>query len=192
MSENQEKVYKSVCRICHGGCAALLFVKDGRLVKVKPAPDSPFNQGQMCIKGLATPEMMYHPSRILTPLKRVGHRGSNQWKETDWDTALDEIAEKLDNIRQKSGPESIALGQGTGRHHYMHTIRFANTLGTPNWYEPGFANCFIPRIIVSNHTYGGFVTADYYGEVLPRTILFWGHNPLVSGPDGELSFPVKK
>lgn len=192
MADCREKNYKSVCRICHGGCAALLSVKNNKLVKVAPAPGSPFNSGQMCIKGLSTPEIMYHPSRILTPLKRTGERGANQWQKIDWDTALDEIAEKLDFLKQRSGAESIALGQGTGRHHYMHTIRFANTLGTPNWYEPGFANCFIPRITVSNYTYGGFVTADYYGEVQPETILFWGHNPLVSGPDGELSFPAKR
>lgn len=186
------KIFKSVCRICHGGCGALLFVKGGKLVRIKPDPDAPFNCGQMCIKGLSTPEMMYHPSRLLTPLKRIGDRGSNQWKKIGWDTALDEIAEKLNNIRTESGPESIAIGQGTGRHHFTHVIRFANTLGTPNWYEPGLANCFIPRITVSHLTYGGFVAADYYGKVIPKTILFWGHNPVVTGPDGELSFPVKK
>ena len=169
-----------------------MFVKDGKLIKVKPDPDSPFNLGQMCIKGLATPEMMYHPSRILTPLKRNGNRGSNQWKEISWEIALDEIANKLDGIRQDSGPESIALGQGTGRHHFMHVIRFANSLGTPNWYEPGLANCLLPRITVSQLTYGGFVVADYYGKVTPKTILFWGHNPVISGPDGELSFLVKR
>ena len=64
--------------------------------------------------------------------------------------------------------------------------------GTPNWYEPGLANCFIPRITACQLTYGGFVTADYYGEKTPETIIFWGHNPLVSNPDGELSFSVKK
>jgi anaerobic selenocysteine-containing dehydrogenase len=169
----------------------LLSVKNGKLMKVKPA-ESPFNRGQMCIKGHCTPEMMYHPSRLLNPLKRIGSRGENKWQEIDWDTALNEIADKLDNIRRTLGPESIALGQGTGRHHYTHVIRFANSLGTPNWYEPGLANCLLPRIMVSQFTYGGFVVADYYGQVLPKTILFWGHNPLVSNPDGELSFPVKK
>ncbi|MEK8015537.1 MAG: molybdopterin-dependent oxidoreductase [Candidatus Parabeggiatoa sp.] len=187
----QEKTFKSVCRICHGGCSMLLSVKNGKLIKVKPA-ESPFNRGQMCIKGHYTPEMMYHPSRLLSPLKRIGNRGENKWQEIDWDTALDEIADKLDNIRRTLGPESIALGQGTGRHHYTHVIRFANSLGTPNWYEPGLANCLLPRIMVNQFTYGGFVVADYYGKVLPKTILFWGHNPLVSNPDGELSFPVKK
>jgi anaerobic selenocysteine-containing dehydrogenase len=146
----------------------------------------------MCIKGLATPEIMYHPSRLLVPLKRKGSRGSNQWEEISWDKALEDIAVTLKRMREESGPEAIAIGQGTGRHHFMHTIRFANTLGTPNWYEPGLANCLLPRITVSNLTYGGFVVADYYGPVKPKTILFWGHNPLVTGADGELSFPVKK
>ena len=45
---------------------------------------------------------------------------------------------------------------------------------------------------MSNLTYGAFVGADYQGEVNPRTILFWGHNPIVSGADGELSFPVRR
>ncbi|MDQ1336008.1 MAG: hypothetical protein QG552_2958 [Thermodesulfobacteriota bacterium] len=190
--KSKEEVFRSVCRICHGGCGALLFVRDGRLMRVKPDPDSPFSLGRMCIKGLATPEIMYHPSRLLTPLKRVGARGSNRWEEITWERALSEIAGKLDRIRGESGPESIALGQGTGRHHFMHVIRFANSLGTPNWYEPGLANCLLPRITVSQLTYGGFVVADYYGKVAPKTILFWGHNPIVSGPDGELSFPVRR
>jgi len=146
----------------------------------------------MCIKGPATPEMMYHASRLLVPLKRIGARRSNRWEEVSWDAALSDIADKLDSMRGKSGPEAIALGQGTGRHHYMHTIRFANSLGTPNWYEPGLANCFIPRVTASRLTYGGFVVADYYGDVTPKTILFWGHNPVITGPDGELSFPVKR
>jgi thiosulfate reductase / polysulfide reductase chain A len=192
MNRVEGQVYRSVCRNCHGGCGALLYVEDQKLVRVRPDPDCPFNFGQMCAKGISTPELMYHPSRLLVPLKRNGERGSNRWKEIDWDTALGEIAALLDAMRCESGPESIAIGQGTGRHHYLHVVRFANTLGTPNWYEPGLANCFIPRITVSYLTYGGFVTPDYYGEINPKTILFWGHNPLVSGPDGELSFPVAR
>ena len=123
--QDQEKTYKSVCRICHGGCGALLTVKDGKLVKVMPDPDSPFNRGRMCVKGPATQEMMYHPSRLLSPLKRIGDRGSNQWKKVSWDAALSDIAGRMDHIRSESGSESIALGQGTGRPHYMHTVRFA-------------------------------------------------------------------
>jgi thiosulfate reductase / polysulfide reductase chain A len=190
--QNNMQVFKSVCRICHGGCGAILYVKDGRLVRVKGDPESPLNKGWMCIKGLNTPEITHHPDRLIKPLRRKGERGSGKWEEIPWEEVLDDIASKVDRIRRESGPESVAIGQGTGRHHFLHVIRFANALGTPNWYEPGLAHCFIPRITVSNLTYGGFVVADYYGEVPPKCILFWGHNPLVSGPDGELSIAVRR
>ncbi len=184
--------FRSVCRICHGGCAAWLTVRDGVLVGVRPCKESAYSQGQMCVKGLRTVEMMYHPDRLLHPLQRVGARGSGQWRRISWDEALSAIARRLSEIRAESGAESVALGQGTGRSHYFHVIRFANTFGTPNWYEPGLANCFIPRITVCHLTYGGFVTPDYLGEVTPRTILFWGHNPLVSNADGELAPMVRR
>lgn len=190
--EGGEQIFKSVCRICHGGCGVLVHVKDGKVVSVKGDPTSPMNKGWMCVKGVMTPEIVNHPDRLTHPLRRKGERGSGEWEKISWDDALAEIAVKMKNIREESGPESIALGQGTGRHHYMHVVRFANALGTPNWYEPGLAQCFIPRITVSNLTYGGFVVGDYYGDVQPKCILFWGHNPLVSGPDGELAVSVKR
>ncbi|MBF0317325.1 MAG: molybdopterin-dependent oxidoreductase, partial [Nitrospirae bacterium] len=74
----------------------------------------------------------------------------------------------------------------------MHVVRFANALGTPNWYEPGLAQCFIPRITVSHLTYGGFPVADYYGDKPPECILFWGHNPLVSSADAELAPALRR
>ncbi|EKO38809.1 MAG: anaerobic dehydrogenase, typically selenocysteine-containing [Solidesulfovibrio magneticus str. Maddingley MBC34] len=184
--------HPSICRGCHGGCAAWVTVDGGKVVRVRPRAGSPFNLGRMCVKGLSAPAMMAHPDRLTVPLKRVGERGEGRFEPVSWDEALSAIAGRLDAFRRESGPHSVALGQGTGRPHYFHVIRFANTFGTPNWYEPGLANCFIPRITVANLTYGGFVVGDYTGEAPPRTILFWGHNPLVSGPDGELAFPIKK
>lgn len=189
---NNEQIYRSVCRICHGGCGALLYVKDGKLTKVKGDPQSPLSKGWMCMKGLKTPEIVNHSDRLKEPLKRKGKRGSGEWERVPWDEVLDEITDKINAIRIESGAESIALGQGTGRHHYLHVVRFANALGTPNWYEPGLAQCFIPRITVSYLTYGGFVVGDYYGDVLPKCIIFWGHNPLVSSADGELSIVAKR
>jgi thiosulfate reductase/polysulfide reductase chain A len=186
------QIYRSVCRLCHGGCGAFLYVKNGRLEKVQGDPKSPLNKGWMCIKGLRTPEITNHPSRLTEPLRRKGPRGSGEWEKVSWEEVLEEIAVKIGAIRNESGPESIAIGQGTGRHHYMHVVRFANALGTPNWFEPGLAQCFIPRITVSHLTYGGFVVGDYYGAVRPQCILFWGHNPLVSSADGELSFVARR
>ncbi|GAB7079333.1 molybdopterin-containing oxidoreductase family protein [Megalodesulfovibrio paquesii] len=184
--------HPGICRNCHGGCAVTLHVQGGRLLRVTPRKDSPFNCGRMCIKGVATPELVHHPDRLRSPLRRIGPRGSGVYEPISWDEALDETAARLTALRAAHGPEALAVAQGTGRYYYLHVMRFANSFGTPNWFEPGLANCFIPRITVSNLTYGGFVTGDYYGDIPPRTILFWGHNPLVSGPDGELSFPVER
>lgn len=192
MTGTNEKIVRSVCRVCHGGCGVYVHVKDGQVVKVKGDPESPMNQGWMCVKGVMSPEIANHPDRLKHPLRRKKGRGEGEWERLTWDQALDEIAERVQKIRQESGPESIALGQGTGRHHYMHVVRFANALGTPNWYEPGLAQCFIPRITVSNLTYGGFVVGDYYGDVPPKCIMFWAHNPLVTGPDGEIAPSVKR
>ena len=154
---NGEQVFRSVCRSCHGGCGVLVFVKDGKVVRVKGDPASPMNKGWMCVKGVVTPGDC-KPSRPSSQAAAPkGGRGSGQWESISWDEALSEITSQLDKFRKETGPESIALGQGTGRHHYMHVVRFANALGTPNWYEPGLAQCFIPRITVSNLTYGGFV-----------------------------------
>ena len=181
------EIVKSVCRSCHGGGGVIVHTENNKVVKVKGDPVSPVSRGWMCVKGVKSPDVANHPARLTTPLKRDGERGSGRFKPISWETALGEIASRLDAIRKETGAESIAIGQGTGRHHYMHTVRFANALGTPNWYEPGLAQCFIPRITVSNMTYGGFVTADYYGEVKPQLIIFWAHNPLVTSADCELA-----
>jgi anaerobic selenocysteine-containing dehydrogenase len=186
-----KQIIKSVCRICHGGCGALLTVENGRLVKVTGDPDSPMSKGWMCVKGMSSPEIANHPDRLTQPLRRRSGKAGG-WEPLSWDAALDEISSRIAAIRKESGPEAVALGQGTGRHHYLHTVRFANTLGTPNWYEPGLAQCFIPRISVANLTYGGFTVGDYYGPVKPKCILFWGHNPLVSSADGELAIAAKR
>jgi anaerobic selenocysteine-containing dehydrogenase len=70
-------------------------------------------------------------------------------------------------------------------------VRFAHALGTPNWCEPGAAQCFHPRINAGGITYGDLPICDYYGDVNPACLLAWGHNPLVTGPDGEIQFRVR-
>lgn len=185
-------VLKSVCRSCHGGCGVLLHVQNGRLIKVQGDRESPLNHGRLCPIGTATLDLVYHPDRLQYPMRRVGARGSGRWERISWDEALDEISERLLDIRDKFGPEAIALGTGTGRHHIRWVSRFGHALGTPNWCEPGFAQCFHPRVNTTILTFGDFPVSDYTGEVPPKCILFWGHEPLNSGPDGETRFNVRE
>jgi anaerobic selenocysteine-containing dehydrogenase len=185
-------VLKSVCRSCHGGCGVLMHVEDGVLVKVEGDRESPLNHGRLCPIGTVTTDLVYHPDRLKYPMRRLGARGSGQWQRITWDEALDEISTKLLAIREKYGPEAVALGTGTGRHHIRWVSRFGHAFGTPNWCEPGFAQCFHPRVNTTILTFGDLPVCDYTGDSPPKCILFWGHNPLNSGPDGETRFSVRE
>lgn len=191
-SETATVVLKSVCRSCHGGCGTLLHVRDGVLIKVVGDPESPLNHGRLCPIGTVTTDIVNHPDRLKYPQRRVGPRASGQWKRISWDEALDEIVERLNAIRAKFGPEAIALGTGTGRHHIRWVSRFAHALGSPNWCEPGFAQCFHPRVNTTILTFGDFPVSDFTGGTPPACMMFWGHNPLNSGPDGETRFNVRE
>jgi anaerobic selenocysteine-containing dehydrogenase len=190
--ETSTKVFKSVCRSCHGGCGVLLHVQDGKLVKIEGDRDSPLNHGRLCPIGTNTVELVNHPGRLQYPMRRIGPRGSGKWQRITWDEALDEIAERLNAIKSEYGPWSIALGTGTGRHHIRWVSRFGHALGTPNWCEPGFAQCFHPRVNTTILTFGDFPVSDFTSGTPPKCILFWGHNPLNSGPDGETRFNVRE
>ena len=181
-------VLKSVCRSCHGGCGTLLHVTDGRLTRVEGDRASPLNRGRLCPIGTSTLDLVYHPDRLHHPLRRTGARGEGKWQRISWDEALDEIATRLAAIKRDHGAEAIALGTGTGRHHIRWVSRFGHALGTPNWCEPGFAQCFHPRINTTILTFGDLPVNDFTGGTPPQCILYWGHNPVNSGPDGETRF----
>ncbi len=185
------KEYKAACRGCHGGCMHIVSVEDGKVVKVRPDPDGPLNQGRACVKGMSIIEQMYHPDRLLTPKKRIGPKGSGKWKDITWDQAYDEIAGKLTKLRETYGPECISIISGTGRHHLAQFWRFGNVLNTPNATSSGALICLGPRKNAGELCSGHFAGVDYYGETKPAGILVWGANPAISGADGELQFHIK-
>ena len=80
-----EQVFKSNCRVCHGGCGVLVHVKDGAITKIEGNPDFPTNRGAICSKGLAFSQLVYHPDRVTYPLQRAGKRGEGKWRRISWD-----------------------------------------------------------------------------------------------------------
>jgi thiosulfate reductase/polysulfide reductase chain A len=82
----------------------------------------------------------------------------------------------------------VHLGTGTGRHHLRWVSRFAFSFGSPNWSEPGFAQCFHPRVNTGIQTMRDFPVSDFLGDTPAQCICYWGHQPLNSGPDGETRF----
>lgn len=173
---DEVKQIHTVCRSCHGGCGVIAHVKDNRVIKVEGDPDSPISHGTMCSKGLSITQVAYHPDRILHPMKKT----QNGWQRITWDEALDTIADKFRKVIAEYGPESIVVGQGTGRDYESHLYRFANNLGTPNVLTAGHM-CYVSRVASTLITCGTLPIADYDGG--PKLIVLWGVNPQWTNPD---------
>lgn len=97
------KKVKTTCSYCGTGCNFYLNVKDGKVVKVTSAYDSPVNQGNLCIKGRYGYDFIHHPDRIKTPLIRKG----DTFVEATWDEALELIADRFKELIQKYGPDKV-------------------------------------------------------------------------------------
>jgi anaerobic selenocysteine-containing dehydrogenase len=118
-----------MCQLCSTICGIVGHVKDGRVIKIEGNPNDPNSRGRLCARGQAGLNHLYHPERLLYPLKRVGARGEGKWKRISWDEALDEISEKLKTIRESGSPENFAFHQGRQRSKDA-LKRFLNAYGT--------------------------------------------------------------
>jgi menaquinone reductase, molybdopterin-binding-like subunit len=99
---------KSTCALCPGGCGISVRKIDDRAVKIEGAKDHPLNDGSVCMLGLSGLQLLYGPTRIQAPLKRVGDRGKGQWETISWEQAVGEVAGKLGDIRDQGTPQSVA------------------------------------------------------------------------------------
>lgn len=132
---SNRKTTKTTCKGCHGGCRVLATVENGKIIHIEGDPES-LTEGTMCAKGLSCIQQVYNPNRLLYPMKRIGERGEGKWKKITWDEALGIITERLKETIEKYGPESVGIGQGTGRGYNRYTFRFARSIGTPNMWAP--------------------------------------------------------
>lgn len=96
---------RTTCSYCGVGCQMWLHVLDNKIVKVTGVEDSGPNFGSLCVKGRFGYDFVGHPDRLKTPLIREGET----FREASWDEALDLVAQKLGNIRDTSGPDSIGV-----------------------------------------------------------------------------------
>lgn len=175
-----DSVTRTHCRMCHGGCGALVYTKNGKVEKIAGDPESPIGHGTLCSKGLASAQLAYHPDRLLHPVRRIGPKGSGKWQRISWDEALDAIAEKMLGYKASFGAESVVLGYGTGRENESVIYRLANLFGTPNVLTAGHL-CYGPRIATSIITCGSNPVVDY--ENKPKCVMVWGNNLVIANSD---------
>ncbi len=130
-----DELVRTVCSPnCTGACGQNAWVRDGRIVKIQQAmdyADEAYNP-RGCMKGLSYIQSIYGPDRVRYPFIRAGERGENKWRRVSWEEALDNIADKLKQIIDEDGAESVYFFPqlpGTGPIQKGAATRLAGLLG---------------------------------------------------------------
>jgi anaerobic selenocysteine-containing dehydrogenase len=169
---------------CPDCCATLVTVQNGRATRIQGDPDHPFTQGFLCAKVNRYLERTYHRDRLTTPLRRVGPKGSGKFEPATWDEALDDIARRLNAIREsKEGPQSILPYSYAGTMGYVQAEsvdrRFFNYIGASQLDRTICSTCGAAGMQM---TVGANVGADGEGIPWSDLVLLWGTNTLTANP----------
>ena len=175
------------CALCIARCGTVATVEEGRFIRLDPDPAHPTGQA-ICAKGRAAPELVYHPERLTSPLRRTRPKGDPDpgWERMSWEEALHLTAAAMRRVAEQHGPQAVAftlasasttaIGDATG-----FIQRLANAFGTPN---AGITLdlCGWGRAFATRYTYGvGSVGAGGMGAMpdieQSGVLLLWGYNP---------------
>lgn len=141
------------CEVCFWKCAAWAHLnQDGDLWKLTGHHDDPHCNGRLCPRGTGGVGMYYDDDRLKTPLIRSVVNGKQVYREATWEEALDYIASKMTLLKDKYGPECMALfSHGSGGKHFGRLLK---AYGSPNITAPSYAQCRGPREVAFFATYG--------------------------------------
>ena len=140
-----DRLVTTTCGYCGVGCQFDLNVKDDRVVRVTSNPQAPVNGMSLCVKGRYGYDFIEHPDRLLRPRVReyllpgatAQRDGADRgkWVETDWDTALDIVADRLAAIARESGPDAVgvlASAKCSNEENYLMQKFARQVIGTHN------------------------------------------------------------
>ena len=177
-----QRIFKGACpHDCPDTCALEYHVADGKLIEVKGSASHSVTAGVLCTKVAKYPLRTYHPTRIKTPLKRVGAKGEGKFVPITWDEALTTIASKFKSIISEHGAEAIlpysyAGNMGTLQYGSMDR-RFFHAIGASQ----------LDRTICSSAggaglavTLGTRLGTDVEAFAHSDLIILWGTNPITS------------
>ncbi|MFV0294612.1 MAG: formate dehydrogenase subunit alpha [Hyphomicrobiaceae bacterium] len=171
---------KSVCTHCSVGCTVMAEVQNGVWIGQEPGFDSPFNLGAHCAKGAAVREHAHGERRLKYPMKLQ----DGKWQRISWDQAINEVGDKLLDVRKKSGPDSVYwLGSAKHSNEQAYLFRkFAAFWGTNN-VDHQARICHSTTVAGVANTWGyGAMTNSYNDMHKSKAILLIGGNPAEAHP----------
>jgi formate dehydrogenase major subunit len=171
---------KNLCTHCSVGCSVIAEVTSGVWTGQEPVYDSPINRGSHCCKGAAVRDDVTGDRRLRYPMKLI----EGQWTRVSWDQAINEIGDKLLDIRQKSGPDSVYW---LGSAKFTNEAAFLNRKLAAFWGTNNSDHqariCHSTTVTGVANTWGyGAMTNSYNDIRNARTIMVMGGNPAEAHP----------
>lgn len=168
----KELSFRTICGFCHTNCGMIVHLKEGKIHRVEGDPDNPVNRGYLCAKGYGARQLVYAEDRLLHPMRKT----RSGFKKVSWNEAVTFAADKLQEIREKHGANSIAryIGAPTTYECRDGFMQFMGSFGSGNFTSSGTL-CFYPRVTGLLNVFGGRPEPDYDASKL---IIFWSSNPM--------------
>ena len=179
-AEKDVEIRRSVCTHCSVGCGVIAEVKHGVWIGQEPDFDSPINLGAHCAKGASVREHAHSEKRLKHPLKLVG----GKWKRISWDQAIDEIGDKLLQIRKESGPDALFFcgsSKASNEGAYLQR-KFAAFWGSNNC-DHQARICHSTTVAGVANTFGYGAMTNHFNDMhQSKAMLFIGSNPAQAHP----------
>ncbi|MCG9739350.1 molybdopterin-dependent oxidoreductase [Shewanella insulae] len=174
------EIKRTVCSACAVGCGLYAEVQNGVWMGQEPAFDHPFNAGGHCAKGAALREHGHGEKRLKYPMKLV----DGKWKKLSWEQAFNEVGDKMQSIRQESGPDSLYF-MGSAKFSnegcYMYR-KFAAMWGTNN-VDHSARICHSTTVAGVANTWGYGAQTNSFNDIQnANAIFFIGSNPAEAHP----------
>ncbi|UNK48630.1 molybdopterin oxidoreductase family protein [Lysobacter sp. S4-A87] len=167
-----DEVRTTTCYMCACRCGIKVWLRDGQIRYIQGNPEHPVNRGVLCAKGSAGIMQHYSPARLDKPLLRVGERGSGEFREIEWDEALEIASSWLAPIRARN-PDELAFFTGRDQSQAL-TGWWAQQFGTVNYAAHG-GFCSVNMAAGGLYTLGGsfweFGEPDWEHT---RYLMMWG------------------
>jgi anaerobic selenocysteine-containing dehydrogenase len=177
-------VYGACPHDCPDTCALETHVDEqGRAVSLRGRADHPVTRGWLCAKVNRYLDRVYHPERLLYPLRRVGAKGSGAFERISWDEAILEITGRWRDIIATYGAQCILP------YSYAGTLGLVNGAVTDNRFWNRLGACRLERAICGHAaeeavqlTVGGRFAPSPEMLLSSKLVLIWGSNPASTAP----------
>ncbi|MGB5311388.1 MAG: molybdopterin-dependent oxidoreductase [Polyangiales bacterium] len=170
---------QTFCRICEALCGLDVTVEGDEVIDIKPDNDHVATRGYGCLKGLKQHKMYDTPDRLLYPMQRV----DGELQRVSWDEALSSIGQKVRDLIDNHGPDSIAMYVGTaagfGVLHPVFAAGFMQGVGSTSMFASATQDC-ANKFAVAHQVYGFPFTQPFPDLDNIECLIIVGANPAIS------------